>query len=533
MLANAKKYLEKGISVIPVGKDKKPLINWKEFQTRRATEEELDQWWSKWPDANIGIVTGRISNLAVVDIEEGGSVDGLPPTLMAKTGGGGWHFYYKYEDGIENKARFRELADIRGEGGYVVAPPSLHASGKNYEWLDNQEPEPFPKNLIPKSKKTDWKKYVNGVVDGSRTDTATRVCGKLMRTFKPDEWEMTVYPMLQNWNQSNKPPMTERELRVVFEGIGKRAVNDDREEDPAPQEGMTSMTKTQAMMNAYDEIKATDPKKVLSFGYEWIDEKLVGIFPGEIITIGGETGTGKSHFANDILYSNSKKTKCAMFSMEERAEDYEKKALYFEIGRIRFAEGSKNFPWRAFVTGELNDEPTFLEYIARAYDNLKNENVTYESVGERQVTIELVQERIKDLAAKGVKLFLIDHLHYFNLLKGKDSKADYIESVMVRLHTLVKSIGVSVIMIAHYKKLAGAKPSVDSFKDSISIAQISTTTINLWRDRSNDATEADRLTTYFYIPKTRQIGGEGFLRALFNPVDGRYSKLTNEEAADF
>jgi len=56
-------YLTRGISVIPVGFDKRPLIKWAEFQERRATVEEVETWWKNWPDAQIGIVTGKISSL--------------------------------------------------------------------------------------------------------------------------------------------------------------------------------------------------------------------------------------------------------------------------------------------------------------------------------------------------------------------------------------------------------------------------------------------------------------------------------------
>lgn len=535
MIKTAIEYLNKKLSVIPVGQDKRPLINWKKYQTVLPTEAEVRAWWEQWPEANIGIVTGRLSNIAVVDVEKGGSTAGLPPTLIAKTGGGGWHYYYRYVEGIENKTRFRELTDIRGEGGFVVAPPSVHKSGKKYEWSWVQDINEFPKDIIPIHEKTDWKQYINGVSNGNRNSTAAKLCGKLMHAFNPQEWELAVWSMLRNWNLSNTPPMGEAELRAVFESIAKKAVNDERPEKTIEEKAseIYSITKSQAISRAYDEIMATDPNDVLTFGYEWIDEKLVGIFPGNIIAIGGESGTGKTTFANDILYANSKKKKCALFSLEERAEDYEKKAMYFEIGKLRWAEEKLNYPWRAYITGQLNKDEEFLEYFARAYQNMKNDNITYEQVGEKKVTIELVEERIKILAEQGVKLILIDHIHYFDLLRGKDTKADYIEQVMVSLHLLIKKLGVAVVLIAHYRKLDGMKPALDSFKDSISISQIASSVINLWRDRSNDVSDDERLTTYFYIPKTRQLGGEGFLKAKFDMVTGKYEQLTTEEKTTF
>lgn len=114
----AQYYLKNNISIIPVGKNKRPLIVWKEYQERKATLEEVDAWFKQFPDMQIGIVTGKISNLIVVDVEKGGDPSWLPPTAVAKTGGDGWHYYYSYVPGVTNKARIRELTDIRGDGGY-------------------------------------------------------------------------------------------------------------------------------------------------------------------------------------------------------------------------------------------------------------------------------------------------------------------------------------------------------------------------------------------------------------------------------
>jgi hypothetical protein len=63
-------YLDNKMSCFPVGKDKKPLIQWKEYQERRATEEEVDKWIETFPEMQIGIVTGKISGIIVVDIEK-------------------------------------------------------------------------------------------------------------------------------------------------------------------------------------------------------------------------------------------------------------------------------------------------------------------------------------------------------------------------------------------------------------------------------------------------------------------------------
>lgn len=67
---SAEYYINNSMSVIPVGLDKKPLISWKEFQDRKPTMEEVDKWLEQFPDMQLGIVTGKISGIIVVDIEE-------------------------------------------------------------------------------------------------------------------------------------------------------------------------------------------------------------------------------------------------------------------------------------------------------------------------------------------------------------------------------------------------------------------------------------------------------------------------------
>ena len=139
----ALKYLKDyGFSVIPVKKDKKPYIKWELYQKQHATEDEIEGWFKQWPDANIGIVTGEISNLAVIDIDtEEGRVaiqDYIPDSIefpIVHTPSGGMHYYFKCPDSkISNNARVIAGCDLRANGGYVVAPPSTNGNGKSYCW---------------------------------------------------------------------------------------------------------------------------------------------------------------------------------------------------------------------------------------------------------------------------------------------------------------------------------------------------------------------------------------------------------------
>jgi len=226
----ALKYLNSGFSVIPVGKDKKPLIKWEEFQGRKTTKEEIKDWFKSSKATGIGVVTGAISGIVVVDVEAGGDTKDLPPTVMSKTGGGGWHFFYKHPGRpVKNAVRIRDKMDIRGDGGFVVVPPSLHASGNRYEWLIALEDagfEELPQWILEKGEgkeisKTDWQQFMtskNG--EGVRNMSASQLAGKLLHHLPTELWEVAGWVALKEWNNSqNNPPLEEKELKNVWESI--------------------------------------------------------------------------------------------------------------------------------------------------------------------------------------------------------------------------------------------------------------------------------------------------------------------------
>ena len=241
ILQQALQLSKKGWSIIPIGKNKKPLIKWTGFQKEPATEEQIVEWLSKYPNTNIAVVTGQVSNLVVVDIDprHGGTQDDFKDiaTVKVKTGGGGWHYYFQYELGIPNRAHIRQGIDIRGEGGYVILPPSVHDSGKLYEWeTDPTHPiAQLPNFLKEWTKATkinqfgNWNSNIlNGVQEGSRNEMAASVAGKLLTLFPRDKWSTETLSLLKAWNSRNIPPLPEQELRNVFESITKREVAKDK-----------------------------------------------------------------------------------------------------------------------------------------------------------------------------------------------------------------------------------------------------------------------------------------------------------------
>jgi Bifunctional DNA primase/polymerase, N-terminal len=101
--------------------------------------EQVAQWWKMWPAANVGLCTGVVMDVVDIDTTEGLQAlldllgdQGLPGPAVA-TGSGGWHAWVA-PTGLGNRVGVLPGVDWRGRGGYVVAPPSLHASGHRYRW---------------------------------------------------------------------------------------------------------------------------------------------------------------------------------------------------------------------------------------------------------------------------------------------------------------------------------------------------------------------------------------------------------------
>jgi len=123
--------------------------------------------------------------------------------------------------------RIKPLTDIRGDGGYVVMPPSAHPSGKKYMWFtgfdyDPKWPLPFPDDLFQTNQRPAQQSISEGVQEGMRNNSATSYAGTLLSKIDSKLWERVAWPALKEWNQRCRPPLPEQELRAVFDSIAKR-----------------------------------------------------------------------------------------------------------------------------------------------------------------------------------------------------------------------------------------------------------------------------------------------------------------------
>jgi hypothetical protein len=238
-------YVARGWSVIPIEpRGKRPLVAWLEFQDRRATAAEIAGWFGRWPDANVGIVTGALSGLVVLDVDarHGGAQSlaaletahgPLPLTLAVATGGGGRHLYFSHPGGVvHNKVGLAPGIDLRADGGCVVAPPSMHPSGRRYAWVPGCAPDQatlasMPSWLIQLAHPAHgraghplahWRELVRRrIPEGERNNTIASLAGHLFWRGVDAE---VVFELLQAWNREHcEPPLATDEVARVVESI--------------------------------------------------------------------------------------------------------------------------------------------------------------------------------------------------------------------------------------------------------------------------------------------------------------------------
>jgi hypothetical protein len=149
LLDAALDYARKGLPVFPCQPDTKTPLTKNGLKNASTDEQVIASWWTKHPDAMIGMVTGSRSGLWVLDIDDPALfTDALAfelPETRRSTTGKGWHGFFRFnpESPVHNRQKhpkagwpFPDLpgAETRGEGGYVILPPSLHRNGRRYEW---------------------------------------------------------------------------------------------------------------------------------------------------------------------------------------------------------------------------------------------------------------------------------------------------------------------------------------------------------------------------------------------------------------
>lgn len=325
-------YAQRGLSVIPLNymvgfdecschrvdctsKAKHPLVaDW----TNEATidVEKIKKWWGRFPNANIGIVTGAVSNIVVLDVdgEEGRNslamledeIGKLPETWIASTGHGS-HYYFKYNDKVSaNRVRFANGLDIRSNGGYVVAPPSIHANGTKYLWKTKCEiaaiPEPWIELINTRKAEPQSENLPIVFAEGERNDSLFKLGASLKRKGLCYE---AIEAALSAENQKRcQPPLKDYEVDIIVRQVNKLEGDDGsyiktQADVPEEDDGISNNAVDLFDVQEFDLANAEH----IRTGLKPLDRAIGGFYMGTSSIITGYSSNGKTKFTNKIIIS--------------------------------------------------------------------------------------------------------------------------------------------------------------------------------------------------------------------------------------
>jgi hypothetical protein len=469
-----------------------------------ATTEELTicQWWKDNPAANLAMPTGDASGFLVLDIDpKNGGLDSLAKlqaeyeelsTLMVRTPSGGFHYYFKWQHPLTNSNKglkqYGPGLDVRGEGGYVVIPPSV-IDGKHYEWMNEEEavelpewlltlllpplsppkperssPNPIERELISVSELLDPRRAkaastlierASELTEGERNDGTFRYAAALREVVTTEgEWDTYRARLLDVLPYGNGigPAFTEAEAERTIRSAEARVVLGAWQPTmPLDQAGAKAVKERLGLQVTW----ATDIEvKPL----EWLWRNYVPL--GALGILAGAPKVGKSAVAIDLAArvttgrpmpdgSPGVKGSVLLLAPEDGPDG----------AKVRFLAAGGN-PALFGVLWASNDvPPTFPDDTAEL---------------ERLIT------------AHDIRLVVIDNLDAVANRKTEMNKAKDTTEMLAPLQAVAKRTGASILAIEHTRKSSASDP-LDSVLGSRKITGVARFVAFVLRDQDNPA----------------------------------------------
>lgn len=238
-------YARRAWPVLPLEPEGKIPLTPHGVKDATTRDNIIRGWWALWPDANVGIACGAVSGIVVLDVDGAAGEEALrefgsPPTPTVITAKGAHRYFAHPGDKVRNAVRLRPSLDVRGDGGYVVAPPSVHESGHVYRWdTDNFLDDTLALALLPpkllkalaklngtkqaptmRTKSAGWQSLLDAPIrEGARNATLTGIVGGYLSTgMSADAVATTALALNQSLCQ---PPLSDAEVRGIVASVAK------------------------------------------------------------------------------------------------------------------------------------------------------------------------------------------------------------------------------------------------------------------------------------------------------------------------
>ena len=478
----ARAYSQKGWQSFPCRpKDKTPLVKWADVAT--TEDNMLVGWWDNFPDANIGIACGKRSGIVVLDIDAGhGGYDSLtalldkygplPQTPVSKTGSGGEHIFFKHP-GIEIRNSASKLGkglDIRGDGGYVVAPPSLHPNGNTYEWVvrpSQVELSDMPEWMIELLKETRPEAKETGgtaqqeVIEGGRNDYLTKMAGAMRRkSFSED----AIFAALQIHNREKcSPPLSDGEVYQIAHSINRYEPQDEPKADaPLP----SANTVIEVLENEIRE-RQRNPKDIWGIPYAWdyLSRITGGKQKGELIILAGEPGVGKSWLAHqDALYTAVGR----MYDTGKGFARHEETPVLLWSGEMRKKQVFRRFfemlgvPKRSMMSGNMSSDDW--EKFEEAKAIVMNSPIY---VSDHALDIRDLRPMLeREIEAHGIEQVVFDYDWLINA--PGSGEIEQSQNISRAMKQAAHDLNISVVLISSVNKMGMDSPNENVTKSNVS-----------------------------------------------------------------
>jgi hypothetical protein len=478
-------YLELGLRPIPCEPGgKRAIVKWKDFETRAPRREEVEHWWAMWPDANIALVLGN--GLLAVDLdsfdarenlERAGVV--LPADAPVVATGKGAHVYLSGTSG--DRVGLVPGVDIRGVG-YVVGPPSIHPSGRQYVWVNEfKTPPPAPQSLLnllqaatnksPVTNSGDWvAEALAGVAEGGRDQTCTRLAGHLLGKGVSVQASEAI---LLAWAERCTPPFPADQVAKCVASIAKRAAFD--APGSLPPSAADLVDATLALI--------TSPvRNVRSTGLPRLDERLEGGFEaGTLTLLGALPGVGKTCLMLQIATNVALSGKGVLFVTLEMGATRLLRRVLSQMSLVRFAN---------LKSGSLVDGERLALNIAA--NKLRELPLWIET---RVRTVEAVDAVLGEYDPDRIGLVCVDYAQKMSSPHGGDDRRHEVEHVSEMLTKLCVSRDLPVLAASALSRPENQRPNwrptIHNLRESAKLGHDADTVILLHRDGGGPATEVD------------------------------------------
>jgi archaellum biogenesis ATPase FlaH len=483
MVAYALQYAKRGLGVFPIWEAFANICTCGDTECARQGKHPIEfmvphgcldastdavqirKWWGQRPTANIGILCGKTMFAVDVDPRHGGDESfeklqaehgKLPDCVQVHTGGGGRHFYLRVNGTpIEGRIAMLPGIDIKATGGYVLAPPSNHISGKRYEFVTRDypiaEPPEWLVGLINRkvSKgKFDIKAALAGSPHGQRYYTLIGLAGKLRYGDIP--FDVALKLMFES-AVNCKPPAPEKDTRRILEkayATWKPGIN-------SP--GTEIKTLSEVTTEYIDRIKAEKGTTYVSTGIGSVDWALGGgIEYGEMVVVAARPSHGKSAFALHSLDASACKGISTAIVSEEMS------AMMLGKRTVQYTTAISEYFWQNRMDEVESQLDKHFAERAPCY------------VLERCKTADHTVELISDLVNnKGVQVVAID---YAQLISGKgSSRYEQITQTSIALRQLASALHIVLIVVCQLNRSVVSReqfiPRLDDIKDSGQLEQ--------------------------------------------------------------